>query len=339
MDPSSGPRFRARSNRQAEGCGCVGDMHLAKIQGDSGAVRLRAALAGIRIPGPRPDLLAAAPVQITAEMRLDRPDRPIRFSLAHPVITADGEAVTAGTLQGKLKLNLRTWRRWQCWPGSIYKAMRFVNLTAAIRRHHPTGCQRASASPAGGPRCRPWLVTQLVLRVGRGKPGSNVTVSRFEIDGRKIKASAVGSRGRRQLALRLAARSARPDKRTADPGRCGPAARPGERTGRRSCRDRGPLGNARANRQARGTDQREGAFARPPRQTCRLDHRAGRAGGISARIGGCGNPRRRRRAGGRDRACRLEERPCPRDACPGSRRALSVGRVNCGWLGWMICVR
>lgn len=62
----------------------------AEIQGDSGAVRLRAVLAGTRIPGARPDLLAANPIEITAEMRLDQPTRPIHFSLAHPLITAHG---------------------------------------------------------------------------------------------------------------------------------------------------------------------------------------------------------------------------------------------------------
>ena len=59
-----------------------------------------------RIPGAQPDLLAANPIEITAEMRLDQPTRPIHFSLAHPLITADGEAVTAGNLNGKLKLDL-----------------------------------------------------------------------------------------------------------------------------------------------------------------------------------------------------------------------------------------
>ena len=291
---------------------------MAKIQGDSGTVRLRAALAGIRIPGPRPDLLAAAPVQVMAEVRLDQPDRPIHFSLAHPLITAEGDAATAGRLHGNLKVDLANLAPVAALAGLDLQGHAVLDLTAAIEDRTTRLDANGTVGITGGMAPAPALIGDAAhLVVSAAATGSNVTVSRLEIDGRKIKASACGQCGRRQAGVRLETRSARSDECATDLGRRGRGTRPGERTDRRSRRHSGPLGNARAGRQARGPDQRDGAITRPPRQTCRPHHRARRSGGLSARIGARRNPRRRRRAEGRDRARRLEERSCPRDACPG----------------------
>ena len=84
-----------------KGAGASAARIIAKVQGNAGAVRLQATLAGIHIPGPRPDLLAAAPVQVTAEMRLTSRAARSASALAHPLITAEGDAATAGRLQGK----------------------------------------------------------------------------------------------------------------------------------------------------------------------------------------------------------------------------------------------
>ena len=174
----------------------------ANIQGDSGTARLKAVLAGVRIPGDQPDLLAAAPVQITAEMRLDQATRPIHFSLAHPLITADGEAVTAGSPDGKLKLDLPNLAPMAMLAGLDLQGHAVLNLTGAYQN----GTTRLNADGAlavtGGRAPVPALIgDEARLRVSAAATGSNVTVSRFEIDGRKIKASAVGTVGAKNLAL------------------------------------------------------------------------------------------------------------------------------------------
>ena len=64
----------------------------AKVQGSSGGCGCRQRLPESASRAHGPDLLAAAPVEVAADVRLDQPDRPIRFSLAHPLITAEGEA-------------------------------------------------------------------------------------------------------------------------------------------------------------------------------------------------------------------------------------------------------
>jgi translocation and assembly module TamB len=175
---------------------------MAKVQGDSGAVRLRAALAGIHISGPRPDLLAAAPVQVTAEMRLDRPDRPIRFALAHPLITAAGEAATAGRLHGNLKLDLANLAPVAALAGLDVQGHAVLDLTAAIEDRTTRLDANGTVGITGGMAPAPALIGDAGhLVVSAVASGSNVTVSRLEIDGRKIKASAAGSVGADKLAL------------------------------------------------------------------------------------------------------------------------------------------
>ena len=175
---------------------------MAKVQGNSGAVRLRAALAGIHIPGPRSDLLAAAPVQVTAEMRLDRPDRPIRFALAHPLITAEGEAATAGRLHGNLKLDLANLAPVAALAGLDVQGHAVLDLTAAIEDGTTRLDANGTVSITGGMAPAPALIGDAAhLVVSAVATRSNVTVSRLEIDGRKIKASAAGSVGADKLAL------------------------------------------------------------------------------------------------------------------------------------------
>ena len=175
---------------------------MAKVQGDSGAVRLRAALAGIHIPGPRPDLLAAAPVQVTAEMRLDRPDRPIRFALAHPLITAEGEAATAGRLHGNFKLDLANLAPAAALAGLDVQGHAVLDLTAAIEDRTTRLDANGTVGITGGTAPVPALVGDTAhLTVSAAATGSNVTVSRLEIEGRKIKASGTGNVDGGQLAL------------------------------------------------------------------------------------------------------------------------------------------
>ena len=174
----------------------------AKIQGGSATARLEAVLSGIRIPGAKPDLLAANPVQVTAEMELNQPTRPIHFSLTHPLISANGEAVTAGNLGGKLKVDLPDLAPIAMVAGLDLQGHAVLSLTAA---HHneTTRCDGAGViGITGGKAPVPALIGDAApLTISAAMTGSNLTVSRFELDGRKVTASAAGSLGARNLAI------------------------------------------------------------------------------------------------------------------------------------------
>ncbi len=74
--------------------------------GSGGPVTLHAVLAGLRIPGPRPDLFASAPVTLDATAHLDTPDRPVELHLAHPLLDLAAHLRTAGGVAGHVDLGV-----------------------------------------------------------------------------------------------------------------------------------------------------------------------------------------------------------------------------------------
>ena len=62
----------------------------AKVSGNAGHVALDATVTGLSIPGPRPDLFAAAPVRIEATAELQPAAKPITLHLSHPLLDVQG---------------------------------------------------------------------------------------------------------------------------------------------------------------------------------------------------------------------------------------------------------
>jgi len=91
-----------------------GGTQLASLNGeltaDLGKAVLHAVLGGVRIPGPRPQLLQDSPVRIDASLRLDEAARPVDVSISHRLFSLHGSgetaAVTAGTRHAVLELRL-----------------------------------------------------------------------------------------------------------------------------------------------------------------------------------------------------------------------------------------
>ncbi len=71
----------------------------ADIKGDAGRLTLNGTVDGIRLPGPRPDVLADAPLAVSGTLLLEPADRPLTFSLRDKLFTVDGTAATAGAQQ------------------------------------------------------------------------------------------------------------------------------------------------------------------------------------------------------------------------------------------------
>lgn len=87
--------------------GQAGISHItAEMQGNAGRLTLDGTVDGIRLPGPQPDVLAAAPLKVTAALRLDAAARPLTFSLQHPLFTIDGTAATAGEPHCEMQVNV-----------------------------------------------------------------------------------------------------------------------------------------------------------------------------------------------------------------------------------------
>ena len=79
----------------------------ADLKGNAGQVHLKATLDGLRLPGPKPDLLEAAPLVLTADVRLDAAGRPVTFSLDPSADRRRGRrADGGGAIKANVKLHL-----------------------------------------------------------------------------------------------------------------------------------------------------------------------------------------------------------------------------------------
>ena len=103
--PFAKPDARARlvADGLVLGEGRVGRI-TADVDGDAGRLTLNGTLEGIHLPGPRPDVLAEAPVAVTGTLLLGPADRPLTFSLHDKLFTIDGTAATAGAQQVQARL-------------------------------------------------------------------------------------------------------------------------------------------------------------------------------------------------------------------------------------------
>jgi translocation and assembly module TamB len=88
--------------RQVKGGGASIQTLTLDASGNRGAVNADTILAGLIIPGARPDLFSASPLEFTLQARLDDPKIPITFALKHPLVTADGTANAGGDIAAKI---------------------------------------------------------------------------------------------------------------------------------------------------------------------------------------------------------------------------------------------
>ncbi len=75
---------------------------VADVRGNRGQVGLHAVLSGVHLPGPKPDLFAAAPIDLQGDVTLDTPSRPVHFKLTNPLVSADVSATTGGAIAATL---------------------------------------------------------------------------------------------------------------------------------------------------------------------------------------------------------------------------------------------
>jgi translocation and assembly module TamB len=95
------------------------------VKADSGSAALHAVITGLRIPGPRPQLLEDSPITVDAAMRLDAATRPLELRASHRLFSLQASAPTAA-IAGKRSATLE---------------LRLPNLTelAAIAGQNVTG--------------------------------------------------------------------------------------------------------------------------------------------------------------------------------------------------------
>ncbi len=170
------------------------------MQGDAGQVGLRGGVFGLRLPGPKPHLLEAAPLDIQADVQLEAAGRPVVFTLRHPLLVAEGKATTAGEATLDLVLGLPDLRPFAAMGGLDAQGKTTLNLRlnrqAAATRLELDGTLGMTGGAAPWPAL---LGDAAKLGVSMALRGEDVELSRLKLEGRAFAVSADG-----RLAAKLA---------------------------------------------------------------------------------------------------------------------------------------
>jgi translocation and assembly module TamB len=166
----------------------------AKIQGDAGQVQLRASLQGLQVPGERPDVFGAHPVEVTADAHLDEPRRPVTFTLSHPLIAADGQVLSAGNLELTAALKLPELAPLAAIAGADLQGHSQWQLRAAQQAGKATLDAEGTLGITGGMAPMPGLMGDSAKIAASGSiQGQKFTLSRLTVDGKTLRLSADGA--------------------------------------------------------------------------------------------------------------------------------------------------
>jgi translocation and assembly module TamB len=165
----------------------------ADVQGDTGQLQLHASLDGLRIPGERPEMLAAAPLAIKADVRLDKPDRPLTFNLEHPLIRIQGDARTAGEIQAAISLSLPDLAPLAAAAGADLQGHSDLELHVGEKAGATTLNAQGKIAVTDGASPLPGLLGDSArILVSAAMDGQDLTLSRLQLDGKSIQLSADG---------------------------------------------------------------------------------------------------------------------------------------------------
>ena len=166
----------------------------ADLQGNRGSVGMHAVLDRLRIPGRKPDLFQAVPVDLRADVKLDDPLRPVTFTLSHPLVSVQGTAKTAGELSAALTINGPALAPFAAIAGLDLKGHATLDATIAV--HGPATKVELNGVVAvtGGAAPMPALIGDAAkLGVSMSIQDADLGIERAQLDGRALRASASGS--------------------------------------------------------------------------------------------------------------------------------------------------
>lgn len=166
----------------------------ATLSGNEGTAHLRAAFDGLTLPGQDPSLLAGAPVMLDATAQLAAPERPITFTLQHPIVQAHGTLRTAGPLVAHVALTLPELAPVAAAAGQDVHGHTALTLDVARQAATTTIALRGTIGITGGQKQAQALLGDAAqLDLAASLTGSDAYLTRLHVTGRGVDFSAHGS--------------------------------------------------------------------------------------------------------------------------------------------------
>ncbi len=176
--------------------GAHADRLTAQISGSRGEVSADAELVGLVVPGPKPDLLAGAPLKLHAQATLDTPSRPVTLTLSHPLLEAQADATTQGGVNGTLALKLPALAPFAAAAAKL-DLQGHLALDGKFSTNNGTTKIAASGTlgiTGGMPVAVDTIGSDAHIAVAASRADGAIQLDRLAIDGKTIRASANGAR-------------------------------------------------------------------------------------------------------------------------------------------------
>ncbi len=165
----------------------------ANLAGNAGTAQLHAVVDGLTLPGQAPALFAAAPVLLDATARLDASDRPVDFSLTHPLLQAKGTAQTAGALAAHVVLTLPDLAPVAAAGGTDLHGNTALTLDVARQGASTTVSLQGTIGVTGGlPQAQALLGDAAKIDLAASLTGQDARLTRLHVTGRGVELSANG---------------------------------------------------------------------------------------------------------------------------------------------------
>ena len=166
----------------------------ADVAGNAGRLEMHASIGDLHLPGPDPDVLAAAPVKLDVAARIADPDRPVTFALRHPLIAIDGSARTEGDRTAQAHVVIADLVPLAALGGVDIQGGADLTLKATMTGDTTTASVAGKVGIIGGMSPVPALVgPDGAIDVAAELQGQDVTLRHLTVKGKTLLVSAQGS--------------------------------------------------------------------------------------------------------------------------------------------------
>ena len=163
----------------------------ADLSGNTGTLSVTAAAEGLRLPGPRPDLLEADPVTLSASVGLAG-TRPFSLSVHHSLLAVDGTGQLAAPMSVKAHLTAGDLAPFAAIGGVALQGRAALDVAATLAEHTDVTLDGTLGLTAGPGPSAALIGPDARIGISASIAESDVTLSRLMLDGAALHLAATG---------------------------------------------------------------------------------------------------------------------------------------------------